>query len=343
MQIGTIYYIIPNIYTVKFSVRKFLQHIRRGNAINYIQHCINGNHRPVGGVKIHYMHCIQLLEENMSAKPLLMSKYSGNFFGYDLEICHIDEIGFKLNKNDIVVSTEFAPYDGLKFENCIKVMFVQNWINIVKRLKEEDKQKNYLELGYDHVITCGNYNTSQVHENMGIPADTITNGIDQDVFFSDPSLREENRVLCLPRKNTADMVKIQSIVREKFPKVNFVEADGLTQEQIAIEYRKSDIFLATGYPEGLPLPPLEALCSGCMLVGFSGKGGSEYMLHRDTALLVEDGDCEAAADCLIEALSDRQLKEDIRNRGTKLARTYTPDNMKQLLLQFYKKVEQEHS
>ena len=41
--------------------------------------------------------------------------------------------------------------------------------------------------------------------------------------------------------------------------------------------RRSHIFLATGFPEGCPLPPLEAMASGCLPVGFSGFGGWDYM------------------------------------------------------------------
>ncbi len=148
--------------------------------------------------------------------------------------------------------------------------------------------------------------------------------------------------MCLPRKNQQDLIKIQEIVEAKFPEVKFVAVDGLAQNQIATEFRKSDIFLATGYPEGLPLPPLEAMCSGCMVVGFTGKGGSEYMLHRETALTAEDGDCETAAAFLLEALENKDLKELIRNRGTALAQTYTPENMKKLLIAFFKKIENEH-
>jgi len=37
------------------------------------------------------------------------------------------------------------------------------------------------------------------------------------------------------------------------------------------------LFMSTGFPEGFGLPPLEAMASGCVPVGFTGFGGWEYM------------------------------------------------------------------
>ena len=40
---------------------------------------------------------------------------------------------------------------------------------------------------------------------------------------------------------------------------------------------ESLLFFSFGYPEGLPLPPAEAMASGCVVVGYHGFGGAEYL------------------------------------------------------------------
>lgn len=340
MKLGTIYYVIPDIFRVRFSPRVLVRKLRHGGARPYLQQCLRGHfHRPVGGIKIHYMHVMQLIEAGYDAKVLKLGKYSGNFFGYELPEVDVQALGHRLSPADVVVSTEFKPYDGLQFENCRRVLFVQNWENIFRRLLPEDQGKSYLDLGYDHIISCGDYNSEQVTEKMGVPATTITNGIDQDVFFRDESLREKNRILCLPRKNPEDLERIMSLVLAEFPEAKFVPVDGVNQDEIAVEYRKADIFLATGYPEGLPLPPLEALNSGAVVVGFTGRGGREYMHHRETAMVLEDGDCEGAAAALLEVLRNESLKEELRARGWEMGQRYSLANMKEKLLAFYRSLE----
>lgn len=240
-----------------------------------------------------------------------------------------------LNSDDYVVSTELLPYQGLKFKSAKKILFMQNWINIKKRLESDDKLKSYTDLGYDFVITCGQYCSDMVKNQMGIDAITITNGIDQDVFFSKPENRVPGRVLAFSRKNAGDLEKIVSILRDNEVELDINIVDGLTQEELIKEYQKADVFLATGYPEGLPLPPLEAMNCGCAVVGFTGGGAGEYMVNNETALVSDDGDCQGVAKQLEELLVNNHLKEKIRKNGMNKGQEYTLANMKKMLRNFY--------
>jgi Glycosyl transferases group 1 len=331
---GTIYYIIPDIFNRKINFRQLLISVKRGNMLGYLKSRWNNVHKPVGGIKIFYQHCLMLRELGYSVYPLTMGDYVGNFFGYDLQIKAIRDIGYTLKNDDIVVCCELHPYDGLKFKNAKKILFMQNWINLDNRLKKQDHGKSYIDIGYDYVITCGDYCTEMVRKKMGIDATTITNGIDQSQFFPDPSRRIENRVLVMSRRNVGDFNKIKELLANHA--IDFKVVDGLTQSQIIAEYQQADIFLAIGYPEGLPLPPMEAMNCGCAVVGFTGGGGREYMIDGETALVANDGDCAAAAAKLLELINDKALKEKIRANGTQKAQTYTLAACKQKVADFYK-------
>lgn len=333
---GKIYYLIPDLCKREINLRNFLRSILKGYLKAYVRDKIISKHVPVGGIKVIYQHCQILKELGYEAYPLIMGSYIGNFFGYELDLKHIRDIGFKLNPGDVVVSTEFAPYEGLAFTGATNILFLQNWANLEGRLKQEDVGKSYLDLGYDYVITCGQYCTEMILNKMGISSTTITNGIDQTRFINDDNKRIPGRVLALSRKNPDDLKKIISYFDGD--SVDFRIVDGLTQNQLIQEYQQADIFLAIGYPEGFSLPPLEAMSCGCAVVGFTGKGGNEFMINEQTALVAEDGDCETAAKQLKRLLQDEQMKETIRTNGINKARQYSLENTKALLNDFYAKV-----
>jgi len=63
------------------------------------------------------------------------------------------------------------------------------------------------------------------------------------------------------------------------------------ETEFAAQLRDTKIFIAHTYPEGFGLPALEAMASGCFVVGFTGGGGSVYMEHGSNCLIApKDGD-----------------------------------------------------
>ena len=335
---GNIYYLIPDIHKPDFSFVGFYRAVRDGEFKHYWRHNVFVEHKPVGGIKVMYQHCLLLRELGYEAYPLVMGKYIGNFFGYDIEIKHIDDIGFVLSKEDVIVAPEFLPYLGLSFQNATKVVFnqSQSWRYLHNRLINEDAEKSFIDLGYDHVINCSQYLCDKLKENMGIESYLITNGIDTSRFIPMPEKRVNKRVLALSRKRPENLEKIRALLDDLDFEYHFV--DGLAESELIQEYQQADIFIATGYPEGFSLPPLEAMNCGCVVVGFTGGGASEFMLHEETALVAEDGDCEGLAEQLALIHSDLALKEHIRRQGMDKAATYTLDNTKRMLKQFYEQL-----
>lgn len=330
---GKVYYIIPDLFVTNFNLRKIFRTIKN-KGFKQAAKSIFPKHKPVGGTKVTYQHCMLLNQIGIEAVPVLMGKYHGNFFGYDIEPITKQKLLSQVTPSDIVVASEFRPYEGLDFDGATKVLFFQNPANIRRVLKEEDKDKSYFDLGYDHVITCGDLCTEVIKEEMGIDATTIPNGIDQKSFTPDPKSRISGRVLVLSRKNHKDFEKIRDICSQTM-NIDFRIVDGLTQQEIIKEYQKADIFLATGYPEGLSLPPLEAMLCGCAVVGFTGGGAREYMFDADTAMVADDGDCETAATKLLSVLNDSKLKDSLRQRGMAKASEYSLERTSRILSQFY--------
>jgi glycosyltransferase involved in cell wall biosynthesis len=64
--------------------------------------------------------------------------------------------------------------------------------------------------------------------------------------------------------------------------------------------RRSRVFLCFSHREGFGLPPLEAMASGCIVVGFDGVGGRELFRHH--GISVENGDVLAMAQAAEQVL-----------------------------------------
>lgn len=332
-----IYYLIPDLYKKEpFTLKRLFKNIIKKNTINYFFSCFIQSQKPAGGIKVIYQHCMLLQELGIPAKPVLMGKYHGNLFHFDIPTVEYDEVINTVNSEDIIVATEFKPYDGLLFKDATKILFLQNWIGLTKWLSPEDREKSYLDIGYHKVITCSQFCSKYVEEHMNIPAITITNGIDLSLFQPDKTKRIPKRVLAMSRKNPIDLETIKQQLKNSDYDIRVV--DGLTQNELIEEYQSADIFIATGYPEGFSLPPLEAMACGCVVVGFTGGAGSEFMIHNETALVAEDGDCQAVIDILLTLSAEPEKKETIRLQGLAKANEYSLENTKIALNSFYQKL-----
>lgn len=333
----TIYYLIPNIPTkVRFSMKALLKSTLSGTLLSYLRSCIFHHVKPIGGIKVIYQHCLMLKESGYPVYPLLMGQYEGNFFGFEIETKKYQDVKHSISKDDVIVATEFEPYDGLQFNEPLKIMFVQNWWGVDNRRKLEDRNKSYIEMGYDHVITCSDYCSQYVNKKMNIPVHTITNGIDLSLFTLKSSERKKNTVLAMSRKNPKDLARIIELTKNTNFSIKVV--DGLSQSELIKEYHSADIFLALGYPEGFSLPPLEAMACGCVVIGFTGGAASEFMINGETALVSPDGDCERVADDMLTLYENEDLKEKLRRNGYEKASQYSLDTMKKQLSKFYKEI-----
>ncbi|MCC8194251.1 MAG: glycosyltransferase family 1 protein [Deltaproteobacteria bacterium] len=93
------------------------------------------------------------------------------------------------------------------------------------------------------------------------------------------------RVAWMPRKNKALAEQIMRITEaldtKGKPRIERVVIHNMPPDEVARTLGSCHIFLASGFPEGCPLPPLEAMASGCLVVGFSGFGGWDYMRQAE--------------------------------------------------------------
>jgi hypothetical protein len=124
-----------------------------------------------------------------------------------------------------------------------------------------------------------------VEMSLGKHAPVLRPGVDTALFCPSPerSEGESLRIAFMPRKNKAFARYIRELaearLRRRTPPLplEWMSIEDRSRTEVARMLQTAHIFLATGFPEGCPLPPLEALACGCVPVGFTGLGGWDYM------------------------------------------------------------------
>jgi len=124
-----------------------------------------------------------------------------------------------------------------------------------------------------------------VDMSLGKQASVLRPGIDTTLFCqpSEPRDGDTVRVAFMPRKNKALARQIRELAEARLRRrvssfsLEWVNIEDRSQAEVAKMLQTAHIFLCTGFPEGCPLPPLEALACGCVPVGFTGLGGWDYM------------------------------------------------------------------
>lgn len=151
---------------------------------------------------------------------------------------------------------------------------------------------------------------AEVYLTYAFPAVRVvrfTKAVDPAVFSEG---NEKRRQICfMPRKNQKDAIQILSLLRARGALDGFetLPIDGLPETRVAEIMRESLVFLSLSHAEGLPRPPMEAMLSECLVVGYHGRGGREYICPPH-AFGFEEGDVVGVARALEEVLG--RLRDD---------------------------------
>jgi len=198
--------------------------------------------------------------------------------------------------------------------------YVQNWAYLFSSLPEGVRWDR-LPVRF---LAVSDPVARYVETATGRSAPVLRPGIDRAIFHA-PEARPSGTpvVAYMPRKNKAVADQIRAVFEHRNgpDRVRWRPLEGLDAFGVAEALRGARVFLMTGYPEGCPLPPLEAMACGCLPVGFSGLGGWDYMRQAQPSpryvpwtplrevpwsgngLWCADGDVLDAALCLEEAVA----------------------------------------
>ncbi len=285
---------------------------------------------PNGGVEIIYRHCEALKAAGFNAAPLHMAAFSITWFSHSLRPELFRCVLPRLKPEDCVVIPEVLAAYAARIQ-CRRVLFLQGISTFSKPLDLTC---------FEAAITCSPYLARYLNEHApGLPVAIIPNVVDPARFYPRAELSPNGplRVLGYPRKHPevtealmhTFIPAMPEAVRERF---TFIPLEACSQDEFAVRLREGDVFVASGYPEGFGLPPLQAMASGCSVIGFTGGGAEGFMIDGKTALVAPDGDIPALAKALERIVCEPQTLTLLRRNGLEMAEGYTPEAMKKALV-----------
>ena len=125
--------------------------------------------------------------------------------------------------------------------------------------------------------------------------------IDPAIFHPRP---KKMQIVYIPHKLPREAKLIRTMFELKFPhlaSVSIVPVEGASEMETAKIIGESAIFLSLALHESFGLPPLEAMASRTLVVGFDGYGGKEFATEKNGHWYEAD-DLEAVADGLAAAV-----------------------------------------
>jgi hypothetical protein len=128
-------------------------------------------------------------------------------------------------------------------------------------------------------------------------------GIDSKNFYL--SGTKKKKIAFMPRRLRVDLVQVINILKFRGVLSNWelVEIHNMNEQQVADNLRECALFLSFSINEGFGMPPAEAMACGCIVVGYSGKGGREFF-KEDFCYPIEDRDVLTYAQTLEKVIKE---------------------------------------
>jgi glycosyltransferase involved in cell wall biosynthesis len=295
------------------------------------------NSTPSGGMKTVYRH-VEILNRHRNPAFIVhgSSGFRAQWFANNVPI--LDMRNLMLDPRDIAVIPEdhHALLKALKGFAGRKIIFCQNhfYIRDAGRAREV-----WAEHGISHVLASSDPIADFLENQLGIPRVSIVHyAIDPKTFSQSD---KKFQIAMMPRKRPVEAAFIRGLCSAA-PGANefsWAAIENLSEDAAARILAESAIFLSLSQLEGFGLPPVEAMASGCLVVGFHGYGGLEYATKQN-GFWCEEGnpiDCAQTLSRVIAMV--RNLDPQIHavvSVGHATAARYLPPRQEHELLQFFR-------
>lgn len=186
--------------------------------------------------------------------------------------------------------------------------------------------------GVEAVVAVSRWLKAAVEDRFGIPTTVISPSVDKTLF----SPAQKQRFIAF--FDDEGHFGIGRILEHYRPQgYALVSIEGQSPAKIGQILSHASIFLAGNRSEGFSLSALEAMASGCLVVGFSGKAGHDFMEDGSNCLLSPEGDYEQAAELLESAvrMTDEKRTFVIVQEAIRTARQFSPGREAAEIMRFW--------
>ena len=272
-----------------------------------------------GGIKKGF-HCAELLRQ--SGVPCSVATPGGErpgWFSSDADVIDRDDLPELCEPGDGILFS-FPP--DAKFVDALparrKIVHMQG--------ANTRQDVALIRRGYE-LVSHGLHMTQELLR-QGLVAPYVPIGV-ADVFRWQGERKDAQSVVVLSRKGGEF---VEAVSRALPAGATLSVIDGQAEAEVALTLRQADAFVAISPSEAFGLPPLEAMCAGCCVVGFPGDGGFEFMRHGETAHLVTNGDARALGHAVEEVMARAGYRDALRRRALEVSAYYTLEREREYLL-----------
>ena len=154
----------------------------------------------------------------------------------------------------------------------------------------------------------------------------------------DPKQKKQRKICYMPRKRRfeADLIDQALRARGNIGDYELVCIDGMNQKEVAQHLAEDRFFISLMRNEALGFPAMEAMASGCIVIGYTGLGTEEYF-DSDSGVPVSEGNTVGLVKAVEHAVADYDANPDPWDRMRQLAndrvrRRYNPEVFRSSLL-----------
>lgn len=335
--------------------------------------------RATGGIKTIYRQADVLLRHGLRAAVVHGERgFRCSFFENQTPVVHAGDL--ELGPDDVLVLPEvftvaFQPPDHLgelrryarvKIQTALGQTAYPIAIRAIRRLVGQAGRVVILSLGayntfrgctpratwpvnpYRHPRVAATLTVSEDSQRYlrfafpGHRVELFKKAIDPARFMLDVPKRPQ--VCFMPRRRAEDVIQVLGMLRLRGALAGFETRpiDGMSEAEVARTMAESAVFLSFSDQEGLPRPPMEAMLSRCVVIGYHGRGGREFFLPEH-CFPVETGDIVGFVEAAEQVLG--RLREDPRayDARTEQARAfirerYSSEREEREVVGFYRSV-----
>lgn len=239
------------------------------------------NQRPCGGITVIYQQVSALRELGVDAyivhektgfRPAWLTGYE------ELKIIAHDQAKEHITPSDWVVIPDAHLAEPDYFFHTVgkKIALIQGQTTF------NLTPLQFQQLQYQAIIVCSDTVHQAVKTKLNVDAFILMN-------YADPRFKPGNKLpgsmAYMPRKNTLTLKLFTQQAQKRDPHVILLPIDGLPPQEVAHILGQADYFISTTHArEGFGLPILEAMRSGCVVLGQYGNVTDDFIQDKATML-----------------------------------------------------------
>lgn len=215
--------------------------------------------------------------------------------GYTVPVLWLEDQP-QLDENDICVFPEvmldfIRQTQGFRGQ---RVVIALSWAPAYNRLRPGERWQDY---GITQVMTKSPVIKRYLEWSMDINVALIHEYVDPERYQYRPGQKQPT-IAYLTRKDASGEWLHGVLARKGAPFTDFtwLPLRGLSEDEYAYQLRQAALYLPTTLQEGMHVSVIEAMACGCLVVGYAGVGGKDYMIgegERQNSILVENGNLPA--------------------------------------------------